>query len=1035
MNSFARPSLDSAGFSTDIYPARSPLLPSGVLLQTPPLSPGAIYGTQAAVNVHVVSQNLTTTIDSGGLVMDATYPDFVLGLENLEDCLPLAGTVTNGVLDSVNFSPRQFDASWGDWDNNIVIDSMTNIPGSLTVMDRYVNLLNPSPWFTFVDWLLPKLERSWIPRATSTGGGKIAYHKEDEGLLLILKAMGLTKSHQTGSKNGAEFISSVIPERFKGEVENRIAKFNEPTQTKIQAAEVVLSLLANNHKSVSGGNQAQELHKWFMEIPITILELVIQKQDPTATAVTSWLLEWSINWGYLDVFQRLCTAKLNESYLTGTRGARLLVTALEECWRGDDLAFELLKHKPRLDYRDANRDTPLHIAANLCGPVVLESLVTQGADISAIDGSGNTPFEVALSEQHDKNVCWFLANGVPVDQLEAALSRITQVPAFELCDSLWNKYPDASRTLTAFVLIYAAVKGAKDFADKVEEVSINFNDSTTILEKAFCLAMKMLHDSTTSERVDEFLYDCNSIELDEDDDEDALWAKGHAIQVFLDYGVDPNVPTVTDGDRPLELAIRAWTAEDIHALLEHGAKIDRNWLRIPLIARSDTIRRYDVVNYLFLTRKLCIDYNRRLSNGDYPLQAVCSIHSGPNGFAVVRSFIQKGATINSRLSKKSHFTALHYAVQHAQVDTVRYLLHKGARTGQWVQTPGKSLFEVCVGQCPQECQWIRDQEISARVMIFKLLKEVGAEADDITLRSDFSSTNVLADVMTMWPDTELEEMLSREDTGTSGSATLQEFYDGDFRTLGPFTPLQIAVKRHEMTTVKLLLAQGASVNASAGPHHGGTALQLACAQQDADSSVLEMVLYLLENNADVNGRAAADRGMTALQTACARDPLDFALIQLLLEHRADVNGGPAKIYGRTALQFACIRDEIDMALVRMLVEQGADINAAAAPTRGITALQGAVINGNIDLVAYLLENGAQVDLAGAEKEGRTAIEAAAEHGRLTIAGMLLNASKALGISLKLLRAVQMATEEGHYGVVTLFEDHLRETQCRSSFEL
>lgn len=123
-----------------------------------------------------------------------------------------------------------------------------------------------------------------------------------------------------------------------------------------------------------------------------------------------------------------------------------------------------------------------------------------------------------------------------------------------------------------------------------------------------------------------------------------------------------------------------------------------------------------------------------------------------------------------------------------------------------------------------------------------------------------------------------------------------------------------------------------------------------------------------------------------------------------------------------------------MALVRMLVEQGADINAAAAPTRGITALQGAIINGNIDLVAYLLEKGAQVDLAGAGREGRTAIEAAAEHGRLTIAGMLLNASKALGISLNLLRAVHMATEEGHYGVVALFEDHLRETQCRSSFD-
>jgi ankyrin repeat protein len=124
-----------------------------------------------------------------------------------------------------------------------------------------------------------------------------------------------------------------------------------------------------------------------------------------------------------------------------------------------------------------------------------------------------------------------------------------------------------------------------------------------------------------------------------------------------------------------------------------------------------------------------------------------------------------------------------------------------------------------------------------------------------------------------------------------------------------------------------------------------------------------------------------------------------------------------------------------MALVKILVEQGADINIAAAPEKGITALQGAVINGNINLVAYLLEKGAQIDLAGAVEEGRTAIEAAAEHGRLVIAGMLLSACKVHGIQLNLLRAVQMANNEGHYGVVKLFEDHLRETQSRLSFEL
>jgi len=84
--------------STNIHTARSPLLPSGVVLETPPLSPAAIHGTETAVNAHVVDQNVTTTIYGGGLVMDATLTDIGSGLENLEDVLPLPDTVTNDIV-------------------------------------------------------------------------------------------------------------------------------------------------------------------------------------------------------------------------------------------------------------------------------------------------------------------------------------------------------------------------------------------------------------------------------------------------------------------------------------------------------------------------------------------------------------------------------------------------------------------------------------------------------------------------------------------------------------------------------------------------------------------------------------------------------------------------------------------------------------------------------------------------------------------------------------------------------------------------
>ena len=216
---------------------------------------------------------------------------------------------------------------------------------------------------------------------------------------------------------------------------------------------------------------------------------------------------------------------------------------------------------------------------------------------------------------------------------------------------------------------------------------------------------------------------------------------------------------------------------------------------------------------------------------------------------------------------------------------------------------------------------------------------------------------------------------------------LSAFWGGKWQEKGPFSPLQLAVRGHYFETVKTLLENGANINEPAGRKNGGTALQLATLKRVGDE-----------------------------------DKSDLRLIHLLLEHGADVDGPPAKDSGRTALQIACSKDEIDFELVNLLLEKGANINAEPAPTRGITALQCAVINGNVELVVYLLERGAKVNASGAQVEGRTAIEAAAEHGRLTIAQILLNAHQAVGETVKLGKAIELANKEDHLGVVKLLED-------------
>jgi serine/threonine protein kinase/ankyrin repeat protein len=154
--------------------------------------------------------------------------------------------------------------------------------------------------------------------------------------------------------------------------------------------------------------------------------------------------------------------------------------------------------------------------------------------------------------------------------------------------------------------------------------------------------------------------------------------------------------------------------------------------------------------------------------------------------------------------------------------------------------------------------------------------------------------------------------------------------------MGP--PLIIAAYGGHTDTVKVLLDQGANVNAKGNNDYDLTALIAAVGGHHIDTMRL-----LLERGADVN--AMGHNGRTALWLAAKKGYSD--IIELLLDAGANVNQSDRS--GRTALMEATQEGHRDA--VKLLLDRGA--NAHATDMDGKSALVIAETRGDTELIQLL----------------------------------------------------------------------------------
>ena len=156
--------------------------------------------------------------------------------------------------------------------------------------------------------------------------------------------------------------------------------------------------------------------------------------------------------------------------------------------------------------------------------------------------------------------------------------------------------------------------------------------------------------------------------------------------------------------------------------------------------------------------------------------------------------------------------------------------------------------------------------------------------------------------------------------------------------------LHEAAKRADADAVRVLIGDGADVNARAGD--GSTALLWASYTDD-----LAIADLLLRAGADVD--LANDLGATPIWAASRNG--SAAMAEKLLAAGADPD--VPLLLGETPLVTASRSGNADV--VRMLLERGADVNAPAA--RSQTPLMFAVAQRHPAVVEVLLEHGAEVD--------------------------------------------------------------------------
>ena len=312
---------------------------------------------------------------------------------------------------------------------------------------------------------------------------------------------------------------------------------------------------------------------------------------------------------------------------------------------------------------------------------------------------------------------------------------------------------------------------------------------------------------------------------------------------------------------------------------------------------------------------------------------------------------------NFDLKRESYI--LSYAMENSDENIVKYLVENGADMYSYEIT---ALYQAVLNLNPKLVEYFLDKGASIE-------KAGGTDVyGNIMMAaagSKFNNSNDKSpvDLTLLEKSAENSAKITEMLIGKADKNIINDSLEGK-------TPLIIAVGNSYIDTAKILIENGANINAV--DIEGWSALSYAVNNGD-----IEIAKLLLENKAKIK-----DELLIAIKSPIVESRIN--MMKLLIDNKANINYTDEN--GFNPLNIAI--ESGDMELTKFLITNGANVNSLMQD--GVSLIGYAIAQNNMDLLQILIENGANVNYTNGDSWADTPLKTASRLGLDNVVRILLS---------------------------------------------
>ena len=314
--------------------------------------------------------------------------------------------------------------------------------------------------------------------------------------------------------------------------------------------------------------------------------------------------------------------------------------------------------------------------------------------------------------------------------------------------------------------------------------------------------------------------------------------------------------------------------------------------------------------------------------------------------------------LNNNFDLKRESYILSYAIENSDENIIKYLVENGADMYSYEIT---ALYQAVLNLNPKLVEYFLDKGASIE-------KAGGTDVyGNIMMAaagSKFNNSNDKSPV----------DLTLLEKSAENSAKIMQMIIDKVDKklindSLEGKTPLIIAVGNSYIDTAKILIENGANINAV--DIEGWSALSYAVNNGD-----IEIAKLLLENKAKIK-----DELLIAIKSPIVESRIN--IMKLLIDNKANINYTDEN--GFNPLNIAI--ESGDMELTKFLITNGANVNSLMQD--GVSLIGYAIAQNNMDLLQILIENGANVNYTNGDSWADTPLKTASRLGLDNVVRILL----------------------------------------------